>query len=125
VVTEVAADDLPCSEQIGLVVARNLDGCFDHVLEASVGSVQGDPKVCHHLLGLPRNVCYRHSLAGFVERARSGREDEPGQSRRRRRRRMERAPRVANCEQVRPEVDSPSTSLSQVTAEQVGVNGLA
>jgi hypothetical protein len=41
VVTEVAADDLPCSEQIGLVVARNVDGCFDHVLEASAGSVQG------------------------------------------------------------------------------------
>jgi hypothetical protein len=77
VVTEVAADHLPRSEQIPPIGARNVDRRLHDVLEASACGAQGDPKVCHHLLGLAGNVSDCHRLARLAEGARSGREDEP------------------------------------------------
>src|SRR5699024_10344906 len=74
VVTEVAADDVPGSQQVLPLCRGDIDRRFDHIRQPGSGGGEGGAQIGHHLLGLAGDVAYGDDGIVLIDRTGTGRE---------------------------------------------------
>lgn len=78
VISEVSPHDVPDGDEILLVVAGHVDGRLQNVLQPGTRRLESEVEIQHHLFGLTGQISDGHHLAGLVEGAHAGGEDETG-----------------------------------------------